>query len=118
MQNPAQKKARNNVVSTRLTISHIKQFYSAKDFGSHVNGIRIAAQAVIIHNSTHKSANKQRRAKSMVTKILMASKGSRLLKAWHGFVRANVNVGSRDILVTFRDIFTFDVRRKRQSKIL
>ena len=26
-----------------------------------------------------------------------------------------MNVGSRDILVTFRDVFTFDVRRKRQS---
>ena len=33
-------------------------------------------------------------------------------------MRANVNVGSRDILLTFCDVFTFDVRRKRQSKTL
>ena len=76
MLSPAQKKARNNVVSARLTISHIAQFYSVKDLGSHVNGIRIAAQDVILHNSTHKTANKQRRAKSAAAKILMASKGS------------------------------------------
>ena len=69
------KKARNNVVNARLTISHIMQLYSAKDLGSHVNGIRIAAQDVILHNSTHKTANKQRRAKSAATKILTLARG-------------------------------------------
>ena len=75
MRSPAQKKARNNVVSARLTISHIAQFYSAKDYGSHINGIRMAVQDVILHNSTHKMANKRRRVKSAVTKTLQLARG-------------------------------------------
>ena len=55
---PTQKNARKNVVSARLTISPEMQFYFTKDLKSHVNGIRIVVQDVILHNSTHKTANK------------------------------------------------------------
>ena len=113
MRNPAQKKARNNIVSARLTISQITQFYSAKDFGSHVNGIRIAAQDVIVHNSTHKTTNKEER-KVRQPKSLRLARGLAVKNVTRN-VRANLNVGSRDILVTFRDVYTFDVRRKQQS---
>ena len=57
-------------------ISNIMQFYSVKDLGSHVNGIRIAAQDFILDNSTHKTVNKPRTANSAPLKIRMASKGS------------------------------------------
>ena len=51
------------------------QFYSTKNLGSQINGICIAAQDVILHNSTHKTTNKQRREKSMAIKLRTASKG-------------------------------------------